>query len=109
MASNGIVESFKDGNGTRGSSLLERTVQHVFQGILIIFLVWIASTVSELRTITAVTSVEVFNLQSQLTTFKDGMVDRYTGSQAVKDIRRMDQVNTDQELRLRALEKGLNK
>jgi len=95
-----------EGNGVRGSTQLERTIQHVLQAVLTIAILGTFAVLSDLRTVTAVTNVEVMALKVHLDTFRAMAGDRYTGAQAARDLATMSAINDDQEKRLRALERS---
>ena len=90
----------------RGSSSLERTIDHVFKGVLVVITISLFSVLSDLRTKVAVTNEQVAGLRDRVDSFRVMAGDRYTGAQASRDLATMNAINNDQEARLRALERS---
>lgn len=105
-----MVETSSNGNGmrngVRGSSQLERTVQHVLQGVLVLAVVGLFIVLGDLRTTSAVTKVEVTGLREGLVSFRIFVNDRYTAKQAQADWAEAREAMRDHEQRIRSLEQN---
>jgi hypothetical protein len=91
-------------NAQRGSSPVERILQHVIQALLVVAIVGVFVALSELRTATAVAKVELIQLNDHLATFRTLVDDRYTGTDAIRDFNRVNRSINDHEIRIRKVE-----
>lgn len=101
-----------DGEGTklpgnRGSTPLERVVQHVIQALCVAAILGGFYILSELRSSNAVIRTELQTLKQQLADIKVASADRYTASQAQSDLSYLRERLQDHEDRVRSLEKSI--
>ena len=95
-----------DQDRKQGQTALERIVLHVVQAVTVAGIIGGYMAVSELKTSNAVLRVELQGLSARLEDFRSLVDDRYTSSQAQRDIKPLIERVADHEARLRTIEGG---
>jgi hypothetical protein len=93
------------GEKPRGQTPLERILLHIVQGVTVIGIVGGYVSMSDLKTSNAVLQIELRALTDRLDDFRDLSGDRYTLTQAQRDIKPIMDAMSDHEARLRQLER----
>lgn len=93
-------------DGQRGSTQVERWIDHIVRAVTVVAIIGGFNMFSSMRTDLAVFATELRAVSARLDDMRDAAQDRYTGSDARRDITPLlDRLN-DHEGRLRALERG---
>ena len=90
---------------SRGQSSVERILLHVVQAVTVAGIIGGYVAMSDLKTSTAVLQSELRSLSERLDDFRALSGDRYTATQAARDIKPLFERIADFEIRLRNLEK----
>lgn len=90
-------------NNSENTSV-ERWAQHVIQAITVAAVIWFGVTLTQLKTSDAITQVKLDTLQARIGDFQNRTADRYTKTDATRDLKRVVERLADFEQRIRKLE-----
>lgn len=91
----------------RGQSTIERVFLHVIQAVTVTGILGGYVALTQLKTSNAVLQTQMENLTTRIDDFKTLSADRYTASQAIKDLAPLIETNRDHESRIRHLERQI--
>ena len=89
----------------RGSTRVERWFQHVVQALTVMAIAGGTYSISEMRRESAVITEKLANVERRFDELRDSVKDRYTATDAKRDIQPIRDKLLDHEARLRALER----
>lgn len=95
----------------RGSSRIERVVQHIVQALTVIAIAGgfsgyfaLLKTMSDVQKDAAVMLEKIVNLETRMNEFRDAARDRYTATEAARDLANIRNILQDHENRIRKIE-----